>query len=66
MSLAFQCDLCNCFQSGDPLVSHEMKGTDPDHPGRTIREEWCNECLVSFGDWKAQRILVGTNYELAA
>jgi hypothetical protein len=61
MAKAFACDLCHQLQAGDPIVEHELKGTDSDAPQRVSKEQWCNDCLTTFSAWRAMRERVGAD-----
>ena len=46
MGKAFQCDLCRSLQEGDPVTTVEVKGANG-------KEDWCDDCMVSYQDWRS-------------
>lgn len=51
MAKAFQCDLCEYLESGEPVSKVTVTGGTKPIPA----EDWCVECLTSYQDWRASR-----------
>jgi hypothetical protein len=52
MGSAFQCDLCAYCEPGEPIVRFKIESTEVKHKS----EEWCDECLASYQEWRQSRI----------
>lgn len=51
MGSAFQCDACKRLQEGEPV---QRVNIVPKH-GVNVSEEWCDQCIASFSDWRHSR-----------
>lgn len=49
MGKAFQCDLCEYLETGEPIAKVTVPGVN------SSNEEWCRDCLASYTDWRATR-----------
>jgi len=48
---AFQCDLCQFVEPGEPMVRFKLEASGSSHPS----EEWCDDCLASYQEWRESR-----------